>query len=200
MIGISKESQLVHNKKVKRKRCKECQELFTPTRDMQPCCSYPCEVMYVDKNLNTLINDGKKRNVTENNKKKLAFKQNDKSVQMEKAQFQFNKFIRLRDKSLPCISCGHTDGRQFHAGHYKPVGGNKQLRFNELNCHKQCSICNNYKSGNLVPYRANLIIKIGLENVEALELDKSIKKYNIDDYRDVIVNYQKKIKEINKCI
>jgi hypothetical protein len=194
MIGISKESQLKKNKEPRKKRCEECDELFTPTRELQPCCDYACEVMYIDKHLDTLIDDGKKRNATEINKKKRTFVQNDKSKQREKAVYTFNKYIRLRDKDLPCISCGHTDGRQFHAGHFKPAGGNPHLRFNELNVHKQCSICNNYKSGNLVPYRANLIIKIGLINVEALESDKSIKKYSIDDYKNIIVKYQNKIK------
>ncbi len=197
-LGISKEQQLKHNKKPRRKRCKECNELFIPTRDMQPCCSYPCEVMYVDKNLTTLIDDGKIRINKENTKKKRAFNQIDKSKLREKAVFMFNKFIRLRDKNLPCISCGHTHGRQFHAGHFKPAGANPHLRFNELNVHKQCSICNNYKSGNLAEYRKNLIKKIGVENVQALESDTSVKKYSVDDYKNIIVNYQLKIKELEK--
>ena len=129
-------------------------------------------------------------------KKHLPGKQKDKSKLREKAISVFNKYIRERDKNLPCISCGHTHGRQFHAGHFKPAGANPQLRFNELNVHKQCSICNNYKSGNLANYRINLIKKIGLQNVEALESDKSVKKYSEQDYKDIIVTYTEKLKNI----
>ena len=198
MTGITKEEQLKHNKKPRRKKCKQCGILFLPVSSMQTICGYNCSVIFVSNkdNLNNLIDDCKIKLKKESNKKKQQFKQNDKSKLKEKAQFYFNKFIRLRDKDLPCISCGHIKGRQFHAGHFKPVGGNQQLRFNELNCHKQCSICNNYKSGNLVPYRANLIIKIGIENVEYLESDKSIAKYSVDDYKNIIVKYKNKIKEL----
>jgi len=196
MTGITKKEQLKHNKKPRRKRCKECNELFIPTRDLQPCCSFSCEVMYVDKNLNSLIEVGKKMQEKESNIKKREFIKKDKTSLKEKAIFAFNKFIRLRDENLHCISCGHTQGRQFHAGHFKPSGANPQLRFNELNVHKQCSICNNYKSGNLAEYRKNLIKKIGVENVEALESDKSVKKYSVDDYKNIIVKYKNKIKEL----
>lgn len=191
---LTKKQQLQHNKKPKRKRCKnkDCNKLFTPQREMQPCCSYSCEMNYALKNVDKLVEDGKKLRA----KEKRQWKQSDKSKLKEDAQKWFNKFIRLRDKVLPCISCGHTQGRQFHAGHYKPVGANQQLRFNELNCHKQCSICNNYKSGNLAEYRINLIKKIGLENVEALEKDKSTKKYSDVDLRQIISTYKEKCKEI----
>ena len=35
----------------------------------------------------------------------------------------FNEFIRLRDADLPCISCGRYHQGQWHAGHYRSVGG-----------------------------------------------------------------------------
>ena len=189
---LSKEEQLKHNKKPKRKRCKECGKLFTPEREMQPTCSYECTMIYSSNNIAKLVEDGKKNRIKEAKK----WKQNTKSKLKEDAQYWFNRFIRLRDQDLPCISCGHIQGRQFHAGHYKPVGGNQQLRFNELNCHKQCSICNNYKSGNLAEYRIELIKKIGIENVEALESDKSTKKYSEIDLKEIIAEYKAKCKEL----
>ena len=188
MIGISKEEQLKKNKepKIRKRKCGTCREWFEPQREFQKVC----------ENVECAISFGKKTREKQQRQAKKAFNQSDKSKLREKAQFVFNKYIRLRDENLPCISCGHTNGRQFHAGHFKPVGGNPHLRFNELNCHKQCSICNNYKSGNLVPYRSNLISKIGIENVEALERDKSTKKYSVDDYKNIIVKYQNKIKDL----
>lgn len=79
----------------------------------------------------------------------------------------FNQFIRLRDKDLPCISCGRYHQEQWHAGHYRSVGACPELRFDEMNVHKQCSVCNNYKSGNLTEYRLNLIRKIGEKKLNA---------------------------------
>lgn len=184
----SKEQQLSKNKvaKLRKRKCKTCKEWFYPDTEWQKVCGkVECAITYAG------IEIKKKQEQT-----KRAFKQNDKSKLREKAQAVFNKFIRLRDKNLPCISCGHTDGRQFHAGHFKSAGQNPQLRFNELNVHKQCSICNNYKSGNLAEYRINLIKKIGIENVEALEQDRSTKKYSVDDYKNIIVKYTEKSKEL----
>jgi len=183
----SKEQQLSHNKpkKFRQKKCKHCKKWFDRERENQLVCgdNVECAIEY-GKVL-------KERQVIQNKK---AFNQTDKSKLREKAQNVFNRFIRLRDKDLPCISCGHTHGRQFHCGHFKSAGQNPQLRFNELNCSKQCSICNNYKSGNLAEYRKNLIKKIGVENVEALENDRSVKKYSVSDYQNIIAKYSLKIK------
>ena len=181
----SKKEQLKNNKekKLRKRKCKNCRKWFDPEREKQDCCSVDCSILYARVKI-------KKQQY----QTKRAFRQKEKSRLKEKAQTVFNKFIRFRDKNLPCISCGHTSGRQFHAGHFKSAGQNPQLRFNELNVHKQCSICNNYKSGNLDNYRMNLIKRIGIENVEALESDKSVKKYTEDDYKNIIVKYMEKLK------
>lgn len=91
-----------------------------------------------------------------------------KTKLVQKLQTIFNKYIRLRDKNDPCISCGEAN-RTFHAGHYVAVGAKYGLRFNEDNVHKQCSRCNTFLHGNLINYRKNLIKKIGVDRVEALE-------------------------------
>jgi hypothetical protein len=63
---------------------------------------------------------------------------------IKQAQHAFNEFIRYRDRDFPCISCGrHHDG-QYHAGHFRTTGASPELRFDEDNCHKQCSACNNH--------------------------------------------------------
>ena len=185
-ITKAEQTKKIKPAKVKRRKCKTCREWFTTELENKRVCD----------NIECAISYGKIALVKQQQQTKRAFKQKDKSVLREKAVTAFNAFIRQRDVNLPCISCGHTNGRQFHAGHYKPTGGNPHLRFNELNVHKQCSICNNYKSGNLAEYRINLIKKIGLINVEALESDKSIKKYSEEDYTNIIVKYKHKLKEI----
>lgn len=121
-----------------------------------------------------------------------------RSERLKEAQAVFNRFIRLRDAGLPCVSCGHPDdgSRQRHASHYKSVGGNPELRFNPLNCHASCSICNNYLSGNLVPYRVELIKRIGLEEVEKLESKHKPLKLTVDEIRELTKTYQAKVKTL----
>jgi hypothetical protein len=111
------------------------------------------------------------------------------------AQAAVNKYIRLRDAKKPCISCGNTkshkiglSGHRYDAGHYRSRGSAGHLRFNLLNIHKQCVYCNRDMSGNLVEYRKELINRIGLERVERLEYDNSLRSFDIE--------YLKRIKKI----
>ncbi len=48
-----------------------------------------------------------------------------------------------------------------NAGHYFAKEFYKSVRFDVDNIHGQCVRCNKYLSGNLIPYRENLLIKIG---------------------------------------
>lgn len=203
---LTKKDQLKYNKKPKRKRCKECNKLFTPEREMQPCCTFDCEIAYISNknNLKKLIDDGKKNRIKESNKKKKELKENDKSYWIQKAQKEFNKFIRLRDKNEKCISCDYiwNNGgyqRQAHASHYISVNKSKALRFNELNVWKSCQQCNTHLSGNLAEYRIRLIKKIGLEKVEELERianHSQPDKYTIENYKEIYNKYKEKIKEL----
>ncbi|MDR1461462.1 MAG: recombination protein NinG [Campylobacteraceae bacterium] len=171
---------------MKLKVCKVCKVKFTPVRQFQVVCSIKCAQEY------SKICQAKKQR-----KEKLVFRMSDKKTLMTKAQALFNRYIRLRDKNLPCISCGYKgENRQWHAGHYRPQGRNGALRFCEFNCHKQCSICNNHLSGNLVRYRENLIKKIGLETVLELENNNEVKKWTVDELKDLIQTYRQKCKEI----
>lgn len=94
----------------------------------------------------------------------------------------------------PCISCGAIEAMQWDAGHFRPVGNNQQVRYYTLNIHKQCSHCNDQLSANLVPYKENLIKKIGLEKFEKLETDHSTKKYSVEYLERLRKVFNKKIK------
>ena len=83
-----------------------------------------------------------------------------------KATTKFNKFIRERDKDMPCISCGEY--RELQAGHFYSGGHYPSLKFNEDNVHGQCKRCNYFLSGNLTEYEKNLRERIGDERVERL--------------------------------
>tara|TARA_R110000824_G_scaffold327373_1_gene514244 strand:- start:278 stop:868 length:591 start_codon:yes stop_codon:yes gene_type:complete len=114
----------------------------------------------------------------------------------KEAQPEFNRYIRLRDRGQPCISCQkHTD-RQIHAGHYFSVGSSPELRYVEANVHAQCSICNNHLSGNQINYRISLIKKIGLSKVEELEGPHDPAKYTREDIIAIKAKYKLKYKEL----
>jgi hypothetical protein len=129
---------------------------------------------------------------------KREFLDNDKSFQKAKSQRSFNEFIRLRDAHLGCVSCDKPSDwhGQWHCGHFKTVGARPDLRFNEDNCHKQCSVCNNYLSGNLIEYRRELENRIGTDRLLALDVELKPKKYTAQDYKNIHLEYQQKIKEL----
>lgn len=113
---------------------------------------------------------------------------------LKEAQNVFNRYIRERDKDKPCISCGRHHEGQYHAGHYRTVGAASHLRYNEDNVHKQCAPCNNHKSGNVVEYRINLVKRIGVDHVEALECNNTPVRHTKEDAQRIIEEYREKLK------
>jgi len=119
----------------------------------------------------------------------------------------FNVYIKLRDKGKPCISCGKHEHeiknfRGWHAGHYLSVGARKDLRFNEDNCHAQCSGCNLGENHNKAKeattaqrYRANLIDRIGEDKVLVLE-SYNVHKYTYDELIGIKEYFNKKLKKL----
>jgi len=111
----------------------------------------------------------------------LKYKKHSVAKLKNKAQIVFNKWIRERDKNLPCISCG--SGIPSQATHFYSAGHYNQLRFNEDNCHLGCVRCNYFLSGNLNEYRKRLEIKIGKERLRKLDEIAAIKKaYKFDRF------------------
>lgn len=116
---------------------------------------------------------------------------------LDDAQTIVNKYVRLRDAHLPCISCGTTSDVQFAAGHYRARGSASHLRFNHDNLNKQCNRhCNMALSGNQRNYRIGLIAKIGIDRVEALENDNTPHKWTIDEAKAVIEQHKQLIKHL----
>lgn len=119
-----------------------------------------------------------------------------RSEWLREAQTVFNKYIRLRDAGLPCISCGRSTGAKMNAGHYLSVGAHPELRFDEANCHIQCEHCNSYKSGNQAQYRPRLIAKVGQAEVDRLEGPQTALKLTIQEIQQLIAKYKAKVKEL----
>lgn len=117
-----------------------------------------------------------------------------RSEWLKEAQTVFNKYIRLRDENLPCVSCGRFHEGQWHAGHYLSVGAHPELRFNEMNVWRQCQPCNSHLSGNQINYRKELVNRIGIESVEWLEGKHEPLKLTIPEIQALIAEYKEKIK------
>lgn len=169
---------------------KQCKKDFARKNNGQVVCSWQCGVEYAKQNQEKKAKEKK----TQARVELKAFNDSDKNVLKQLAQKLFNQYIRLRDKDLPCISCGTTNDIQYHAGHYKPAGGFSYLRFDENNVHKQCVRCNSHLAGNLVLYREALIEKTGLDEVKRLEQPNQIKTWTAEEYQEIIKIYRQKIR------
>ena len=180
--------------KVKLKRCKVCKDEFYPGRPLQQVCSMECAVSLARVKTEKADKEHAKVNRAALKAAKLAIK--PISYWRQRAQKEFNAFIRLRDEKLPCISCGRHHQGQYHAGHYRTTAAAPELRFNELNVWKQCAPCNNHKHGNITEYRINLIKRIGIEQVEWLESVHEPKHYKISDLQEIEQKYLKLAKEL----
>ena len=193
----------MRNKPPKQHQCKECGAYYIKKQSMQQVCSMECAIAYSKRKAEEKRKKQEKSDRLEARRRMRARKEalKSRSDWLKEAQKAFNEFIRLRDKDLPCISCGRYHEGQYHAGHYRSVGAYPELRFNEDNVHKQCSVCNNHKSGNAIEYRINLIRKIGLERVEFLERhDHQPLKLSIDEIKKLIRVYKAKCKGLENVL
>ena len=179
--------------KLKKSKCKECGEVFQKLRPLQSVCGYECS----KENAKKQTKKKKDKKLKEINKDVRERKEKLKTTSdyLKELQVVFNQWIRLRDKGLNCISC-NKPAKKENAGHYRSVGSCPELRFEPLNVHLQCEYCNTYQHGNLIPYRQNLIKKIGISSVEWLESSHEPKHYNKAELIGLKVQYKQRIKEM----
>lgn len=190
----------------KQHKCKQCGKRYVRTQIGQKVCSPGCAILFVLANPQMRDRALKHASAAQNKviraaKKAAKEKIMTRSDWLKRAQAAFNRWVRLRDRGQPCISCGCTlEGRKVDAGHYRTVGAMPATRFEPLNCHSQCVPCNQHKSGNILEYRLGLIRRIGLENVEWLEQDHPPQKYTIDEIKEIESHYKNLCKEIEHAI
>jgi len=118
-------------------------------------------------------------------------------------QTEINSIVRLIDNEKGCISCDHgwlkESTRQWHSGHRLSIGSNPTIRFNLFNIYKQCSICNNWKSGNERMYDKGIIDHYCLELLDYIkQLPNEYKELHlsIDDLKTAIIKAKQVKKEI----
>lgn len=155
--------------KIKLKKCRICARDFTPISSMSKVCSVPCSLEWSRKLAEKkAAQDARTARVAAREARERVKTRGEHLRELQEA---VNKFVRIRDADDGCISCDRpaTWGGQWHASHFKSVGHAPALRFNLLNIHKACSICNRHLGGNYAGYKPRLIEKIGQEQVDWLE-------------------------------
>ena len=188
----------IERKPAKPKKCRvaTCRDSFVPSRMGQAVCSPACAMIDAPRHepkARKALADIERKDIKVR-KEKLK----SRADHLKDTQQAFNAWVRARDASLPCVSCGRHHQGKYDAGHYRTVGSNPALRFEPMNCHRQCSPCNTRLSGNIVNYRIELIKRIGAEAVEWLEGPHEAKKYTVDELKAMTADYRAKTRELKK--
>jgi len=189
------------------RNCKICKKRFKPATLYEWWCSEE----HKEDLIKELAEKGRQKRIQEQERQQKETTQQEKrtlkirklavkplSYFAKQAQTEFNAYIRERDASLPCISCGRFHDGQYHAGHYRTVGANPELRFREANCHKQCAPCNNHLSGNIENYTPAIIAKIGKAAYQQLMGPHEAVRYRREEYERIRDEYKAKRKALKQ--
>jgi len=195
----------------KKRRCTNCKSykeaisgLLVPAGFF---CDSKCAYEYGTKNTKKLLDKSKKDSQAKQKQRDKTKKERLKTASdyIKEAQVAVNKYIRIRDKYKPCVSCDNNrehkialSGHRYDAGHYRSRGAASHLRFNVLNIRKQCVRCNRELSGNVVEFRKGLIAWLGADRVEQLENDNAPKKFTVDYLKRIKSIFTKKYKLYEK--
>ena len=195
----------------KPKLCKVCKDpMPINARPLQSVCSIECaRVIGALKSARDDKMHAKAKRA-ELKAAKLAIK--PLSYWRVRATTAFNKYIRLRDRDEPCISCGKTEfevewqpGGLWDCGHFMSVGHAPELRFEEKNAYKQCKKCNGgsgkYAKKNksvAKSYEENLRKRRGDATVDWLKGPHEPKHYKIPDLQEIEQKYLRLVREMKK--
>ena len=169
-------------------RCKNCKQKFEPIRFNHKYC-------LKDECIKAFVSEVKEKTWKET---KTRMKSDLKTTQdwLKEAQIIFNKYIRLRDMGLPCVSC-NTIPKKKNAGHYFSSGGHSNVRFDEDNVHLQCEHCNTFLSGNLLNYQIGIEKRIGADRLIELQGKAHLeKRWSVDELKEIIKEYKTKVRQL----
>lgn len=179
------------DKKHKFKKCKQCGVKFAPQySSLQICCSIKCAREYNTKKEIDKRHKELKKGLKEQNKVSLLRDVSKRLVQ---------KFARLRDKDLPCISCDSKTAQEWHGGHLFKAELYSGVLLSPKNVNKQCNKCNIHMDGNEAAYVLGFIKKYGQEafNDLAEEARKTKnKKWDALELTEIIAYFKAEIKKL----
>ena len=110
-----------------------------------------------------------------------------------------SQYVRRSNANLDgfcyCVTCGkHDNWKRMDAGHF--IGGHKNYNFYDTrNIHPQCTYCNRFMHGNLVPYYEYMMENYGKAVIDELKTYKE-KIFTVDELEGMIASYKLKLKEI----
>ena len=183
------------------RRCAHCRKKIPQTDAIISSLKSFCSIEHLAEYAKTDRAKKYANKVVSKEKRIAKEKLKTRSDWQKEAQKAFNQYIRERDREKPCVSCGALQGvvvrgGAFDAGHYRSRGSAPHLAFHTHNCHAQCVKCNRFLGGNIVEYRKELLLRIGIEKLEMLEQDNRPRHYTVEDLKRII-KICKKLKK--KC-
>lgn len=205
MLRSSILSEPAKPKVYKAKTCKFCKGVFVPIKQFQNVCDYKCALGLVHRDNATKAEMERKKSVSAARKKEKAgvARRRKRKAELKtarelapEAQAIFNRYVRIRDYGKPCISCGRMPEDKFggamDCGHYRTRGAASHLRFNLHNTAAQCVYCNRNRSGAQKAFEEGLILRIGINKVEALNENNKSRKFDAHYLRRIKVIFAKK--------
>ena len=188
----------IERKQPRPKKCRvpACRASFVPARIGQAVCSPACAIVDAPKN-----QEKARKSLAQVERREIKVRKEKLKSRAEHArdaQAVINRYVRLRDAHLGCISCDKPAswGGQWHCSHFRSVGAAAHLRFNLWNMNKSCSQCNAHLSGNIMVYRPRLVQKIGSEKVEWLECNQELVRHEIDYLKRIKAIFTKKCRRL----
>ena len=115
----------------------------------------------------------------------------------------FSIYIRRRDADMDgmvkCCTCNtKKHWKKMDAGHWIRRAKSLATKYDERNCHAQCTTCNQHLGGNPERYDRFILNKYGIEVFDKLvDLSNTETKwmqFEVDELTDV---YKKKIKDLD---
>lgn len=191
-------SLTVKRSRPKKCRVSGCRATFVPAHPFQTWCSPDCGVAIIRQRQEKQRKSFAQRERREIKVRKEKLK--TRADHAKEAQAVINRYVRLRDAHLGCISCDKPAswGGQWHCSHFRSVGAAAHLRFNLWNMNKSCSQCNAHLSGNIMVYRPRLVEKIGAEKVEWLERNQDLVRHEIPYLKRLKAVFTKKVRRLEK--
>ncbi len=112
-------------------------------------------------------------------------------------------YIKLRDKGLPCVSCGSPWTSDHQAGHLYKAELFSMLKYDERNIHNQCKKCNIFDNGNESMYHAAILSRISIDDYDELKRIASQEKqtnfkWDRQELEKIRNYYKLKIKQLEK--
>lgn len=208
----------IERKPAKPKKCRvaTCRASFVPSRMGQAVCSQACAMIDAprhERKARKALADIERKDIRV--RKEALKSRADHLKDAEKAVRDYRRTYELSIGS-GCISCGESQeavlaaqgwkvGGAFDGGHFMGKGARPELRLEPTNIWLQCKACNSgsymhARKGYTVSqgFRTGLIVRIGLEAVEALEADHAPRRETIEQLKAITAEYRAKTRELKK--